>query len=148
MKIKTFVTLFIILLIIFLSNFIRKTSYNALEITDECKIGIDLNRNGAISEEEFFEIKDITPLCTPESFKNQNYAPFTENEQIYITQKTVNLYRKLFLNSIIRIDDNDISTNFQNAAELILKEGLATTNSAKYKEFENPVKKFYTIINY
>ena len=65
MKIKTFVTLFIILLIIFLSNFIRKTSYNALEITDECKIGIDLNRNGAISEEEFFEIKDITPLCTP-----------------------------------------------------------------------------------
>lgn len=140
MKIKTFVTLFIILLIIFLSNFIRKTSYNALEITDECKIGIDLNRNGAISEEEFFEIKDITPLCTPESFKNQNYAPFTENEQIYITQKTVNLYRKLFLNSIIRIDDNDISTNFQNAAELILKEGLATTNSAKYKEFENPDK--------
>ena len=62
MKIKSFFCLFVILLIIIFSSIINEYSYQAIEVTDDCKIGIDINHNGTIKENEYFEISGITPF--------------------------------------------------------------------------------------
>lgn len=137
MKIKTFVILFLILLAAIAISKVRSTSYQAIEITDDCKIGIDLDKNYSITENEYFELKEITPFCTPESFKDQRLGDFSENERIYLEQQTKNYYKKLFLNSIIRFDKGRISANFKNPIEELLTQGFATTTNPEYKKFEN-----------
>lgn len=139
MKIKSFVFLFIILLIIIIAHLIESTTYQALEITDDCKIGIDINKNGSISDYEYFEIKGIRPFCSASDFsKNEKYTGvLNENAKIYLKQTTIDYYKKLFLNSYIRIDNDKISVNYQEAAILLLKSGLALAESDKYKKYEN-----------
>ena len=139
MKIKSFIILFAIFLFILAINKFNETTYQAMEISDDCKIGIDINKNGSITDNEFFEIKDIVPYCSAENFtKNENVSgDINENGKIFLHQKTLDLYKKLFLNSFIRINNGQIYVNFADAAAVVLKTGLAHTDSEEYKKYEN-----------
>ncbi|MDO5304089.1 MAG: hypothetical protein Q4E87_00770 [bacterium] len=64
MKKISFVILFVILLIILSLDCFNHTTYKALKISDDCKIGIDLNKNGNISEKEYFKLEKIRTFCS------------------------------------------------------------------------------------
>ncbi|MGN0013794.1 MAG: phosphatidylserine/phosphatidylglycerophosphate/cardiolipin synthase family protein [Candidatus Gastranaerophilaceae bacterium] len=142
MKIKSFIILFAIFLFILVFNKFNETTYQAMEISDDCKIGIDINKNGSITDKEFFEIKDIIPYCSAENLtKNTSVSgDINKNGKIFLHQKTLDFYKKLFLNSSIRIHNGQIFVNFQDAAILVLKSGLAHTMSEKHKQYENIIE--------
>lgn len=139
MKKISFLTLFFILLLILFFDWFNHTSYNALSVSDDCKIGIDFNNNSNISENELYSLVNISTLCSQDNLKlfEDKIGKLSENEKIYFAIKTKDLFKKTFLSSNIRFDGNKISTNFQNPNITILKSGLALANTDEYKKYEN-----------
>lgn len=139
MKKNTCVTLFFILLLILSLDWFNHTSYRALKISDDCKIGIDINNNNRISEEEFFSLDKITTFCTFDSISSaeNKIGKLNKKQKIYLSLKTKELFLKTFLTSLIRIDKNKITTNFQDPNILFLSQGLAVSNSQEYDKYEN-----------
>lgn len=139
MKKISFVTLFFILLLILFLDWFNHTSYKALSVSDDCKIGIDINDNSNISEDEYFSLNNIKTFCSPEnlSLLENKIGKLSENEKIYFSLKTQDLYKKTFLTSLIRIDNGNISTNFHDPNIIFLKKGLALSDNPKYNSFEN-----------
>lgn len=139
MKIKSFVTLLLILLIIILKTLYDDNLYNVLEVTDDCKLGIDINKNGKITEDEYYTIKGINPLCSFDYMNNKSdeLGNLEENQKIFIFQSVLNFYQKLFYNSKITIDNEEITLNGNNPALILLEKGFALAADDKYKKFEN-----------
>ena len=72
MKTKTFCILFIIFLLIVISDKIYQKTFSVLETSDDCRIGTDLNENDIITENEYFKLKNINDFCSKDGLeKNQ-----------------------------------------------------------------------------
>ena len=145
MKRFSFVILFLIFCLLFLYNHFLKSSYRAVYITDNCQIAVDTNHNDKISEDEIFELAHITNFCTDENIrKNEKYTGvLTEQEKLYFKILSKKYYEKIFLNSLIRFNNNRILVNFSDAEDLILKKGLAlplNSNGTKYLDTVNKIK--------
>ena len=139
MKKISFLTLFFILLLILFFDWFNHTSYKALSVSNDCKIGIDFNNNSNISENELYSLVNISTLCSQDNLNlfEDKIGKLSDNEKIYFAIKTQDLFKKTFLSSNIRFDGNKISTNFQNPNITILKSGLALANTNEYKKYEN-----------
>ncbi len=139
MKKITLGILFLILLIILSFNYFLHSSYKALLITDNCKIGIDINDNGKISENELFSLDDITTFCSPDniSYLENKIGKLSDNEKIHLSLKTKDLFNKIFLLSLIRFDNSNITANFSDVNLIFLNNGLALANNNRYKKYEN-----------
>ena len=131
MKKSAFSILFLLLLIILFLDFFIHSSYRVLSISDNCQIGIDFNHNGKISDDELFSLQNIKNFCSDKdiSYNEKFIGPLSEHEKLYFKIISKKYYEKIFLNSIIRFDNNIITTNFKNAESLILNEGLALPNN-------------------
>lgn len=142
MKIKTFCILFIIFLLIVISDKFYQKTYAVLETNNDCLIGIDLNENDIITENEFFKLKNINDFCSKDGLeKNQKIlGHLDENQKIYFKIKTQNFYQKLFLNKRIYFKDGNPKFFNFDFERIILENGLATASSEKYKTFENSDK--------
>lgn len=139
MKIKTFCILFIIFLLIVISDKIYQKTFSVLETSDDCRIGTDLNENDIITENEYFKLKNINDFCSKDGLeKNQKvFGQLNENQKIYFKLKTQNFYQKLFLNKRIYFDDGNPKFFNFDFERIILENGLATASSEEYKRFEN-----------
>lgn len=139
MKKITCLSLFFILLLILSLDWFNHTSYRALKISNDCKIGIDINNNNKIAEEEFFSLDKITVFCTFDSIDSaeNKIGKLNKKQKIYLALKTKELFLKTFLTSLIRIDKNNITVNFQDPNIIFLTQGLAVSNSQEYDKYEN-----------
>lgn len=90
MKKISFVFLFLILLLILSLDWFNHSSYKALEISDDCKIGIDLNHNGNISEKEYFSLDKIRTFCSAKDISEieKSIGKLSLKEKIYLAIKT------------------------------------------------------------
>ena len=146
MKKFSYLILTLIFILIICFEKLEQSSYQALEISDDCKIGIDLNHNDKITDDEYYEFEEINNFCTAENIsKNEKYVgKLSDKEKIYLKILTIETYKDLFLNSLIRIDNNKITANFQNADKLVLEKGLAlpdsqTENFSKYVDLSRKI---------
>ena len=143
MKKQTFVIIFFILFLIFVISWFDKNTYNVIEITDNCSLVVDLNKNYKQNDNEIFELKDIIPYCTVENIKSDKNISgnYTQNEYIHLTVKTKEFFKKLFLNSAVTFDKNgEILVNFQKPQILLLNNGFAYTDAEYLKGEANPEK--------
>lgn len=139
MKKITFGILFLFLLLILSFNQFFHSSYKALSITDDCKIGIDINDNGKISENEYFSLENIKTFCSTEdiNYIENRIGKLSDKEKIHLYLKTKDLFHRTFLLSIIRLDNSNITANFKDVNLIFLNSGLALANNEKYKKYEN-----------
>ena len=139
MKKISFVILILILLLILSLDWFNHTSYKALEISDDCKIGIDINKNGNISEKEFFSLDKIKTFCTPKDIEEieKSVGKLSEQEKIYLAITTKELLKRTFLLSTVRFDGSEITTNFKDPNIILLNSGIAVATDEKYKKYEN-----------
>ena len=73
MKKHSYIFIFIIFFLILLIEFINKNTYRVIDITDDCKLVVDLNKNYKINDDEIFEIPEIIPYCSEYNIiKNKN----------------------------------------------------------------------------
>ncbi|MCR5260568.1 MAG: FAM83 family protein [Candidatus Gastranaerophilales bacterium] len=121
-------------------DYFNHSSYDALYITDDCEIGLDFNRNGKITEEEIVSLPNIRNFCSDKDIKENEkvIGNLSETEKLYFKIISKNFYKKIFLNALIRADNDIYTANFQKAEELLLENGLALpkdqNNPEKYKE--------------
>ncbi|MGN0004544.1 MAG: phosphatidylserine/phosphatidylglycerophosphate/cardiolipin synthase family protein [Candidatus Gastranaerophilaceae bacterium] len=139
MKTKTFCILFLIFLLIVISDKLYKCTFSVLETSDDCRIGIDLNENDIITDNEFYKLKNIYDFCSTDGLENNQkvFGNLNENQKIYFKIKSKNFYEKLFLNKrIYFVQNNPKFLNFD-FEKIILENGLATAATDEYKKFEN-----------
>lgn len=149
MKKLSYITIFLILFLIFLTVFIDNNTYRVIDITDDCNLIVDLNKNYKQNDNELFEIKNIIPYCSEQAIKANKDLPqnYTHNEYTHLSVKTKEFYRKLFLNSHITFDKNgNILVNLQYPQKIILNNGFAYTNDKNLKSEEN-ISKTTDILN-
>lgn len=139
MKKISFVFLFLILLLILSLDWFNHSSYKALEISDDCKIGIDLNHNGNISEKEYFSLDKIRTFCSAKDISEieKSIGKLSLKEKIYLAIKTKEVFQKTFLLSKIRLDNSEMTVNFQDPNVILLRKGVAFAVDENYKQFEN-----------
>lgn len=139
MKKISFVFLFLILLIILSLDWFNHSTYRALNISDDCKIGIDLNNNGKISENEYFSLDKIRTFCSKNDIEEieKITGKLSQKEKIYLEIKTKEIFHDMFLLSLIRIDNSNITANFQDANIKLLNKGIAFSKDENYKTYEN-----------
>ncbi len=140
MKKISFVILFVILLIILSLDCFNHTTYKALKISDDCKIGIDLNKNGNISEKEYFKLEKIRTFCSKNDIEEieKITGKLSVQEKIYLELKTKEILHNTFFLSLIRTDNSNITANFQDVYIELLKNGIAFAKDENYKKYENP----------
>ena len=137
MKKRTIISICIIFILIIFTDIFRHNTYRAIDITSDCGIVIDLNRNYKQNDGEIFTINSIVSYCSEENInKNHNIEKnWTKNEYTHLISKTKEFYKRLFLNSVITFDkDGNIFVNFQPASKVILNNGFAYTNDLNNKE--------------
>lgn len=127
MKKSSFAILFIILLIIILINYFNQSSYEVIYVTDDCNVGIDFNKNGKITENEIVTLPNIRNFCSDNDIEENEkiIGKLSEHEKLFFKIISKKFYEKIFLNSLIRNENGIYTVNFQNAENIILKEGLA-----------------------
>ena len=143
MKKQTFVIIFFILIFVFVIFFLDKNTYNVIEVTENCGLVVDLNKNHRQNDNEIFELKDVIPYCTVENIKSDKNLPqnFTQNEYTHLAVSTKEFFRKIFLNSVITFDkDGEILVNFSRPQILLLNNGFAYTDAEYLKGEANPEK--------
>lgn len=148
MKKISFVFLFLILLIILSLDYFNHSTYRSLIISDDCKIGIDLNKNNKISEKEYFTLDKILTFCSKKDIDEieKITGKLSQQEKIYFAIKTNEILKKTFLISSIRIDNSNITVNFQDANIKLLNQGIAFAKDKNYKKYEN-INAFKTLKN-
>ena len=144
MKKHSYIFIFIIFFLILLIEFINKNTYRVIDITDDCKLVVDLNKNYKINDDEIFEIPEIIPYCSEDNIiKNKNIESenWTKNEYLHLITKTKEFYKRHFLNSIIVIDDNkNIYSNFLPLSKTLIDSGLAYYSDFKRNTKDNTEK--------
>ena len=143
MKKISFCLFFFILISILYCDWLFSTSHQAIMITDDCKIGIDINHNDNIKDDEFYDLDNIRNFCSNENIlENEKIiGNLSEHEKLYFKIISKSLYEKIFLTSLIRLDNDKISVNLKNAEKIILSEGLALP-----KDNKKPNKKYISKI--
>ena len=155
MKKISFCLLFFILISILYCDWLFSTSHQAIMITDDCKIGIDINHNDNIKDDEFYDLDNIRNFCSDENIlENEKIiGNLSEHEKLYFKIISKSLYEKIFLTSLIRLDNDKISVNLKNAEKIILSEGLALPKDNKKPNkkyisyFLNSVNKFFLFLH-
>jgi len=128
MKKRTLIYICFIFILIIFVDVIRLNTYRVIEVTPECNIIVDLNRNYMRNDNEELSVKGIVPYCSVKNITdNKNIEQkFSENEYTHLILKTKEFYKRLFLNSLITFDkDGNIYANFQPASKILLNKGYA-----------------------
>ena len=91
MKTKTFCILFIIFLLIVISDKIYQKTFSVLETSDDCRIGTDLNENDIITENEYFKLlDDVFNICS-DKLKNGGYfCMYFHDSSLEVWNKLIN----------------------------------------------------------
>lgn len=144
MKKSYFAIFCVVFLTILFTDYFNHTSYQAIYVTDDCKIGIDFNQNDKISEDEIVDLPNICNFCSDKNIaENEKITgKLSEHEKLYFKIISKKFYEKIFLNSLVRKDNDTYSVDFKNPENILLSQGLALpADKSKAEEFLPAVNK-------
>lgn len=122
-----------------ITDLTRHKQYNILDITPDCKIAADFDRDLKTEEDEYIEISGITPLCSEENIRRvSKEIGFPDiNATVYLQRLSRNAYAEIFYTEKLTEKSGKYYIGGEKAAKVLLSRGVATANSEKYKKYEN-----------